>query len=172
MKRQIVQKTDWKLGSKPDVSSHTKIVSGPIQPRTKYSAILQPLKSSMTQVTIIEIDWWHTWIWVRYFFGQKIYTRVFFISITDFAWASQCLIFRPFEPQKMLLWCLKFTLTRFTFESKIGTIGQFWQIGSLWNANLDNCILNATQSQSKIWLKALKRLLKVKVWLSSASVNA
>ena len=100
---------------------------------------------------------------------QIVYTRVFCISITDFAWASQCLIFRPFEPQKMLIRCLKFTLTRFTFGMKIGSFGPFLAEWLFCRMHLHNSSLNGTQSQSNIYLKGL---FKVKVWISSASVNA
>ena len=71
-----------------------------------------------------------------------INTRVFFISITDFAWASQCLIFRPFEPQKMLIQCLKFALTNNKFWLQTGKIVNFWQHGEyIWihySLNLPN----------------------------------
>ena len=97
------------------------------------------------------------------------YTRVFFISITDFAWALQCLIFWLFEPQKMLIRCLKFTLTRFTFGMKIGSFGPFLAEWLFCRMHLHNSSLNGTQSQSNIYLKGL---FKVKVWISSASVNA
>ena len=57
-------------------------------------------------------------------------TLRFFISITDFAWASQCLIFQPFEPQKMLIQCLEFAPSNNTFELIIGKSVRFWQYGS------------------------------------------
>ena len=61
---------------------------------------------------------------------KYMYTRVFFISINDFAWASQCLIFQPFEPQKMLIQCLEFSPTNTAFRLQIGKNVTFWQYGS------------------------------------------
>ena len=106
-------------------------------------------------------------LWNR---DREWYTRVFFISITDFAWASQCLIFQPFEPQKMLIQCLEFASSNNTFELKIGKSVQFWQyvsfVESIWihkilkMPNFSQILYQKGLFDAKVWLGQPQQMLR------------